>query len=93
MIPFILIITLQNMNSIFCVFLSLRDLNRVKWSLDFLSINFTRRQRPGTLGPQEGSPEAQKILGGMAPTLGHATHALFFLECCQPAIFISDSKY
>jgi len=80
MIPFILVLTLQNRNTLFCVFLSFRGLNEVKLSWDFSRVNISSREASGALGPHETGSEAQKSTGGAPQEPGRATHALFAFD-------------
>ena len=98
MIPFILVITLQNRKSLFCVFLSFRDLNEVKRTWDFSSVNISSREASGALGPHETSREAQKRPGGAPSPLGRATCALSPLDLpiCwffSPTSFVWPKNY
>ena len=45
MIPFILVITLQNRKTLFCVFLSFRGLNEVKLSWDFSRMSIFHQEK------------------------------------------------
>jgi hypothetical protein len=93
MIPFILFITLQDRKTLFCVFLPFRDLNEVKWSWAFGSVNISSREAPGALGPHQMSQEAQKRPGGAPSKGGRATHALFLLDRRFASIFRPPPSY
>ena len=69
MIPFIWVITLQNRKTLFCVFLTFRDLRELKRTWDFSRIIFSGIRGAGALGPPEEGPEAQLSPGGAAHPL------------------------
>jgi hypothetical protein len=86
MIPFILVITLQDRKTLFCVFFSFRDLYGLKLIGDFSWTNILRKGAPGALEPRETSHEAQKSTGGAGPGPGHTTWPLLAVEHRQPSI-------
>jgi hypothetical protein len=72
-IPLILVITLQDRKTLFCVFLCFRDLRGLKLTQDFWSINILPREEPGGEEVNETKPRAHKRLGGTGPRPGCAT--------------------
>jgi hypothetical protein len=89
LISLILVITLQNRKTLFCVFLCFRDLSGLKLAWDFLGVHILPREAPGAQEVNEGGHEAQKRLGGMGPSPGRATLSRLMLKPLLPSIFIS----
>jgi hypothetical protein len=65
--PLILVITLQNKKTLFCVFLSFRKLPELKLTWEFLGVNILPRDAPGAQEVNEGGHEAQKSIVARAP--------------------------
>jgi hypothetical protein len=80
LIPLILVITLQNRKTLFCVFLCFKDLPGLKLTWDFLGINILPREAPGAQDVNEVRPRGQTRPGGTGPWPGHATHTHLGLE-------------
>jgi hypothetical protein len=72
-IPLILVTTLQNRKTLFCVFLHFRNLPGLKLTWDFLGVNILSREAPGTQEVNEGGHEGQMSTGGTGPGLGYTT--------------------
>jgi hypothetical protein len=66
-IPHILVITLQNRKTLFCVFWCFRNLLELKLTWDFLGINILSRELSRAQEVNNGGHEAQKSTGGMDP--------------------------
>jgi hypothetical protein len=67
LIPLILIITLQNRKTLFCEFLSFRNLPELKLTWDFWNVNILSREAPEEEEVNEMRPRGQMSLGGMGP--------------------------
>jgi hypothetical protein len=57
--PLILVITLHDKKTLFCVFLSFRNLPELKLTLDFLNDNILSRETPGDQEVNETRPRGQ----------------------------------
>jgi hypothetical protein len=55
--------------NLFCVFLSFRNLPKLKLTWDFWSVNISSRETPGDQEVNETRPRGQTRLGGMGPGL------------------------
>jgi hypothetical protein len=86
-IPLILVITRQNRKTLFCIFLSFRNLPRLKLTQDFRSINILSREPAGYQEVNEMRPRVQTSPSGALP--GYATHARLSLGPPMPSIFVS----
>ena len=64
MIPFIWVITLQDRKTLFCVFLTFKNLRELKRTWDFLRIFFSGMRGAGALEPPEEGPEAHLSTSG-----------------------------
>jgi hypothetical protein len=80
MFPLILIITLQDRKTLFCIFLSLRDLPGLKLTWDFWSINILSRETPDEEEVNKTRRRGRMSTGGAGPLAGRATHARWGLE-------------
>jgi hypothetical protein len=69
MIPFIWFITLQSRKTLFCVFLSFRDLTELKWTWAFSRINIFANGAISALEVHEGAHEARTRPGGAVTPL------------------------
>jgi hypothetical protein len=87
--PLILVITLQNKKTMFCIFFSFRDLPGLKLTWDFLDVNILPREAPGGDELTETRPRGQTSIGGMGPWLGCTTLACLGLEPPTSSIFDS----
>jgi hypothetical protein len=87
--PLILVITLQNRKTLFCVFLRFRNLLGLKLTWNFLGVNILPREAPGGEEVNEMSPRGQTSTGGTSLWLGRATHTRLGLEPPLPTIFVS----
>jgi hypothetical protein len=87
--PLILVITLQNRKTLFCVFLRFKDIPRLKLTWDFLGVNIIPREALGAQQITEGGHEAQKRPGGAGPSPGCATLSRLWLGPPMSTIFIS----
>jgi hypothetical protein len=72
-IPLILVITLQDMKTLFCVFLSFRNLPELKLTQDFSSINILPREPARDQELNERRPRGQTRPGGMGLLPGRVT--------------------
>jgi hypothetical protein len=70
LIPLILVITVSNRKTLFCVFFRFRNLSNLKLIWDFFSVNILSREPPGEEVNEMG-PRDQPSTGGA----GRATHA------------------
>jgi hypothetical protein len=86
--PLILVITLQNRKTMFCIFLRFRNLPKLKLTWDFSGINILSREPSWAQEFNEVGPEAQKSTGA-ATKPGRTTHACLSVEALMPSIFIS----
>jgi hypothetical protein len=68
-IPLILVITLHDRKTQFCIFLSFSNLSELKLTWDFWSINISSRETPGDQEVNEMRPRGQTRPGGAAPSL------------------------
>jgi hypothetical protein len=67
--PLILVITLQNRKTLFCVFfLHFRNLPGLKLTWDFLGVNILPREAPGEEEVNKTRPRGQASIGGAAPS-------------------------
>jgi hypothetical protein len=73
--------------TLFCVYLSLRDLIELKWSKDFSRISQRNNMRRISIG---GAHEARTSTGGARPTLGCTTMSRSLLEHPLPSVLISN---
>jgi hypothetical protein len=71
LIPLILVITLHNRKTLFCVFLCFRGLPGLKLTWNFLGVNILPREAPGAQEVNEGGHEAQKRPSGKGPSPRH----------------------
>jgi hypothetical protein len=81
-IPLILVITLQNRKTLFCVFLRFRDLPRLKLTWDFSGINILPREAPRGQEVNLGGHEAHLSTHGAGPQPSRATHS----RLCRPSL-------
>jgi hypothetical protein len=72
-IPLILVITLQNRKTLFCIFLRFKDLPGLKLTCDFSGVNILPREAPGGEEVNETRPRGQTRPGGTGPGPGRAT--------------------
>jgi hypothetical protein len=86
MIPFIMVITLQNRNFLFCVLCTLGTYMESNGPRIFRGLIFHEDNQDGALEPRERSPRAQKRGGGMTPTLGGATGMIGWHVARMPPI-------
>jgi hypothetical protein len=89
LIPLILVITLHNRKTLFCVFLHFRNLPKLKLTWDFLGVNILPREAHRAQEVEEGGHEAHLSIGATGPSPGRATHARLSLRPLMPSIFIS----
>jgi hypothetical protein len=80
MIFFILVITLRDRKTLFCVFLTFRDLNEVKLTKDFGGANISSREGSGALGCHQLGQEGQTDPGGAPNQGGRATRSISLLD-------------
>jgi hypothetical protein len=66
-IPLTLVITLQNMKTMFCVFLRFRNLPELKLTWDFLGVNILSREPSRAKEVNEMGHDDQMRHGGMGP--------------------------
>jgi hypothetical protein len=90
--PLILVITLQNRKTLFCVFWHFRNLLELKLTWDFLGINILSREPSRAQEVNEVGHEGQTRLGGMGPRPGRATQARLSLKAPMSSIFVSWSS-
>jgi hypothetical protein len=76
----ILVITLQNRKTLFCVFLCFRDLPVLKLTWDFSGVNILPREATRGEEINKTRPRGQTSIGGMGPWPGCATHTHLGLE-------------
>jgi energy-converting hydrogenase Eha subunit F len=88
-IPLILVITLKNMKTLFCVFLCFRDIFGLKLTWDFPGVNILPREAPGREEVNKTRPRGKMSIGGVSPWPGCATLAYLGLEPPLPYTFIS----
>jgi hypothetical protein len=86
-IPLILVITLRDKKTLFCVFLSFMDLPVLKLTWDFWSIDILSRETPEE-EVNEMMLRGRTSKGGAGPLPGSATHARWGLEPSLPSIFV-----
>jgi hypothetical protein len=87
--PLILVITLQDRKTLFCVFLRFRDLPGLKLTWDCLGVNILPWEEPGAQEVNEGGHEAHLSTGGAGSQPGHATHARLSLQTLMLSISVS----
>jgi hypothetical protein len=85
----ILVITMQDRKTLFCVFLHFKDLPGLKLTWDFLGINILPREAPGGEEVNETRPRVQMSLGGAGPLPGRTTLSCLGLEPPLSSIFFS----
>jgi hypothetical protein len=66
--PPYLVMTLQDKKTLFCIFLSFRDLPRLKLTQDFWRVNILSREAPRGEEVNEARPRGQTSTGGAAPS-------------------------
>jgi hypothetical protein len=86
-IPLILVITLHDRKTLFCVFLRFRDLPEHKLTWVFLGVNILPREAPGGEEVNETRPRGQTGIGGTGPQPGRTTQPRLGLEPPLPSIF------
>jgi hypothetical protein len=84
--PLILVITLHNMKTLFCVLLHFTNLPELKLTWDFSCVN---RESPGAQEVNEMGHDGQTRLGGMGSWPGRATEARLSLEAPMSSTFVS----
>jgi hypothetical protein len=88
-ISLILVITLHDKKTLFCVFLSFGDLPGLKLTWDFWSINILSRETLEEEEVNEMWPRGRMSTGGAVARPGRATHARWRLEPPLSSIFVS----
>jgi hypothetical protein len=88
-IPLILVITLHNMKTIFCVFWRFRSLPELKLTWDFSGINILSRKSFGAQEVNEGGHEAHLSMGGAGLRHGRATMSRLRLEPLMSPMFVA----
>jgi hypothetical protein len=86
-ISIILVITLQDRKTLFCVFLSFRDLPWLKLTWDFWRVNILSRETSEEVN--ETRPRGRTYTGGAGLLAGRATHTRWGLEPPLSSIFVS----
>jgi hypothetical protein len=90
LIPLILVITLQNRKTLFCVFLCFRNLPKLKWSGIFRALIFYHEN---LLEHKKSARWATRAKWGqVAQAPGRATQACLSLEAPMLSIFVSWSS-
>ena len=85
MIPLILVITMQDKKTMFCVFFSFRDLYGLKLTGDFSRIIIFQYMTKLSFGITETESRSRKEQGWHAPHPGRATCPLFPFGASQPS--------
>jgi hypothetical protein len=91
-IPLILVITLHNRKTPFCVFWRFRNLPELKLTQDFLGINILSWEPCGAQEVNKGVHKAQTSTGGATTRPGRATLACLAVEAPMSSIFIPGSS-
>jgi hypothetical protein len=90
--PLILVITLQNRKTLFCVFLCFRNFPKLKLTWDFSGVNILSPEPPREEEVSEMGPRGQTSTGGMGPWLGRATHTRLGLGAPITSILSPDAQ-
>jgi hypothetical protein len=88
-IPLMLVITQQDRKTMFCIFLSFRNLPELKLTWDFWSINILSRETLEDQEVNETRLRGQTRPGGMGHWPGRATQVCLSLGPPMSSIFVS----
>jgi hypothetical protein len=73
--PLILVITLQNRKTLFCVFLHFRNLPELKLTWNFSGVNILSREPSGEEELNDMGPRGQRSKGGIGPGQAVMVHS------------------
>jgi hypothetical protein len=90
LIPFILVITLYDRKTLFCVFWHFRNLPELNLTWDLSGINILSREPSRAQEVNEGGHEDQTSIGSAGPSPDRATRCRLALGHPMPSLFVPD---